>query len=147
MSLFNRRDVHQQKEGFVLRLLNWKGKSAHEEEEGRNPSFRTTYRQRQAENLWGGTRRSSCSTKIFQDICRRMSNSSRKAMHSSKELFANLGRSDGTLDPDELVAVGDLVDDDGGGGDDVGNVGRSTSKRSDLVAKDTKEPEKDKCDE
>ena len=132
MSLFNRRDVHQQKEGFVSRLLNWKVKSAHEEE-GRHPSFRTTYRQRQAENLWGGTRRSSCSTKIFRDlsgICRRMSNSSRKAMHSSKELFANLGRSDGTLDPDELVAVDD----------DDGKAGRSTSKKSDLAAKDTKEP-------
>ena len=135
MSLFhNRGGDHEQEqqtqqkrqEGFLSRLLKGKqrkDKKNPEDEEDRRPSLRTTYRQKQSENLWGATRRSSCSSRVFRDIKRihrRLSGSSRKILHSSGELFASLGMSEGSLDPDQIHAI---ADDEIGGGQ-----GTSTAK-------------------
>ena len=127
MSLFhNRGGDHEQEqtqqkrqEGFLSRLLKGKqrkDKKNPEDEEDRWPSLRTTYRQKQSENLWGTTRRSSCSSKVFRDIKRihrRLSGSSRKILHSSGELFASLGMSEGSIDPDQIHVI---ADDEVGGG-------------------------------
>ena len=136
MSLFhNRGGDHEQEqtqqkrqEGFLSRLLKGAGAGAQrkdkknsEDEEDRRPSLRTRYRQKQSENLWGATRRSSCDIKR---IHRRLSGSSRKILHSSGELFASLGMSEGSIDPDQIHVI---ADDEVGGGQ-----GTSTAK----VAKD-----------
>ena len=114
MSLFlNRGGDHEQeqtqkqKEGFLSRVLKHrKDKRTQEGEDDRRPSLRTRYRQKQSENLWGDARRSSCSSRVMRDIKRihrRLSGSSRKIMDSSRELlFASLGLSEGSLDPDQI---------------------------------------------
>ena len=118
MSLFlNRGGDHEQeqtqkqKEGFLSRVLKHrKDKRTQEGEDDRRPSLRTRYRQKQSENLWGDARRSSCSSRVMRDIKRihrRLSDSSRKIMNSSQELFASLGLSEGSLDPDQIDAIED----------------------------------------
>lgn len=104
--------THKRKEGFLSRVLkHGKDKGTQEGEEDRRPSLRTRYRQKQSENLWGATRRSSCSSRIIRDIKRmhrRLSGSStRNIMNSSRELFASLGLSEGSLDPDQIDAIAD----------------------------------------
>ena len=118
MSLFlNRGGDHEQEqtqkqklEGFLSRVFKQRqDKSTQEgEEQERRSSLRTMYHQKQSENLWGDARRSSCSSRIIRDIVRlhhRLSGSSRRVLHTSRELFKGL--SEGSLDPDQIDAIAD----------------------------------------